>query len=64
MINQMKGILNNRAGAKLSVKDSKQSQVIIIKVVWNYERVKVIVMKIELKHTVKFLTHLYLAANA
>lgn len=64
MLNQMNGILNNRAGVKLPVKDNKQSQLIIMKLFWNYETVKLIVMKIECKHTAKFITHFYLAANA
>lgn len=63
MFNQMKGILNNRLGVKLPVKDSKQSQVIVIKIFWNYEAVNIIVMEIECKHTVKFITHFYLASN-
>lgn len=35
----MKSVLNSRAEVKLPVKDSKQSQVIIIKVFCNYETV-------------------------
>lgn len=59
----MNGILKTRAEVKPPVKDNKQSQVIIMKVFWNYETVKVIVRKIECKHTAKFITHFYLAAH-
>lgn len=59
----MKGISNNRTGIKLPVKDHKQSQVINIKVFWNYETVNLIGMEIKCKHTVKFITHFSLAAN-
>lgn len=32
MFYQMKGILNNRIGGKITIKDSEQNQMIIIKV--------------------------------
>lgn len=63
MFYQMKSILNNRTGRKVPVEESKQSQVIIIKAFWKYEKVSLAVVKIKCECIVTLITHFCLATN-